>query len=143
MTSLRREASDFHGFGSGGDLTILTNDNALHARLQSTSGTFTLIAGAPLQENFWHHVALTFGPEGMRLYLDGQLAASNGYTGGLGTTSRGSGNEEPIALGASTGFSNAHSVAPLSNYFAGALDEVRIYDRALSASEIGGLVNEP
>jgi hypothetical protein len=36
-----------------------------------------------VKERVWYHVAATCGPQGMKLYVNGQLAGSDRFTGGL------------------------------------------------------------
>ncbi len=40
------------------------------------------------QPGEWHHVALVYGTEGMKLEVDGKLAESNEYSGGLSDTAK-------------------------------------------------------
>ena len=63
-------------------------------RLQSTSATHEIRAVNAADLGAEHHLALTFGPGGMQLYIDGMPAGTNPYTGGL------EGNAEPIVIGA-------------------------------------------
>jgi hypothetical protein len=72
----------------------------------------------------WHHIAIVQSPSGLVSYVDGILNGSNGNTGAP-LTSPGI-----FALGEGK---NA-----VSNWF-GSIDEVRVYDRALSAQEINNL----
>jgi hypothetical protein len=70
------------------------------------------------------HLAWSFGPGGMRLYVDGLLVASNLHTGGL------AGNGAAMLWGARAG---------LANPLAGTLDEAVFLDRQLSDAEVLGL----
>jgi VCBS repeat-containing protein len=72
----------------------------------------------------------------MQLYLDGVLVDSDGYTGGLGTTSGGSGNIEGIAIGAGTQNSTSPGVTPVNQMFAGSIDEVAIFGGQLNGQTI-------
>jgi len=103
--------------------------------LQSTSSDYYL-ASSLLQQSHWYHTVLTFGPKGMKLYLDGKLVSSDSYIGGLGTSSGGAGNFEPIALGASTEFSDDLLITPVAYPFNGTIDELRIYNRVLTPTDI-------
>jgi len=80
-------------------------------------------APEPLEIGKWHHVAATCDDETMRLYLDGKEVAS-GQRGGPLNPSNSS-----LVLGS---YAPSHPRA----FFQGALDEVRIWDRALTASEV-------
>lgn len=77
--------------------------------------------------NTWTHLALTYdgtaaGGTVMRLYVNGTLAASRTQTG---TIPNGNG---PLAIGGNAVFGNES--------FNGLIDEVRVYNRALTAADI-------
>jgi hypothetical protein len=84
--------------------------------------------GAALPVNTWTHVAGTFDGAALRLYRNGTLA------GTLKTTA---------AIGATTGALRIGGSAIEGEFFNGRIDEVRIYARALSASEIMVDMNSP
>jgi Concanavalin A-like lectin/glucanases superfamily len=71
----------------------------------------------------WHHYAGTYDGATVRAYIDGIQVASTPFAGG--------------AIGLSGQNINiARNPGDSGDYFAGALSDVRIYGRALSASEI-------
>ncbi|NCI46602.1 HYR domain-containing protein [Sediminibacterium sp. WSJ-3] len=72
--------------------------------------------------NQWHHLAATYDGFYMRIFIDGVLAGSLAASGNIKV------NTNPVTLGNQTGYTN--------EYFTGSLDEVRIWNRALSACEI-------
>lgn len=84
------------------------------------------IAGASISTSTWHHLVFMFGSRGARLYLDGTLASSDATTSVLGSTS------EPIIIGLDfqPGFGRT---------FNGAIDEVKMFSRALTDAEITAL----
>lgn len=71
----------------------------------------------------WHHVAGTFDGHQLAVYIDGILAATTAATGSVSPATG-----TNLIIG-------ADPINPASK-FTGALDEVRIYRRALSATEI-------
>ena len=71
-------------------------------------------ARGPLKLGRWSHLALTYDGITIRRYVDGRLAGTRAYTGALG------------------GSRTLH----LGERFRGRLDELRIYDRALTAAQI-------
>jgi hypothetical protein len=71
--------------------------------------------------NAWTHVALTYDATTLRLYVNGVLAASQAYSGSVQSTSN------PLWIGGNS---------PYGEYFQGLIDEIRIYNRALSQAEI-------
>lgn len=128
-------SKDSNGFDNGGHLNIYTSyGNRVYARLQSDTTSYQISTDADsFQLNEWVHLAFTFGGDGMKLYLDGELVGDNDYTGGL------AGNLEPIALGANAGWSGDGTVDPLYGACSGLLDEFSVFDTALSASDIQDL----
>jgi len=80
-------------------------------------------------DNQWHHVAFVVDAAGGRLYVDGVQKASQPWTGTAGAAS----TLQALSLGQYPGTAQP--------YFTGTLDEVRIYARALAASEVGTLGN--
>jgi hypothetical protein len=81
-------------------------------------------AVATMSNNAWYHVVGTYNTSHLCIYLNRVLANCTAFTGALVT------NNLPLRIGRlSTGETN-------TEYFNGSLDEVRIWNRALSASEI-------
>ncbi|WP_187279665.1 PKD domain-containing protein [Quadrisphaera setariae] len=80
---------------------------------------------ASYNDGTWHHVVLTQGAAGLRLYVDGAVVLSNAQTG----------NESGYGywrVGGDTTWRGTSS----SFYLDGTVDEVAIYDRALSAETV-------
>lgn len=129
-------SKDSANYDTGGHLNISLTGGKVHVSLESTTQSY-LVESPVVAANKWRHVAFTWGVTGMNLYVDGQLVDSSlSYTGGLGTTSGGAGNYEPIVLGADASASGDLSVTPLQNYLQGALDDVRFYARAVCSDEV-------
>jgi hypothetical protein len=81
---------------------------------QNVFGTATLPVGS------WTHLAATFDQAMIRLYVDGVEVAAAAQTTDLSTST------SALTIGADS----------YGEFFQGVLDEIRIYNRALSASEI-------
>ena len=81
-----------------------------------------------LQANTWYHLAATYDEENLKAYTDGVLITNN---------SAPSGNPEAESETLKFG---RHSV--FTDYFGGTIDDVRIYNYALSEGEITALYNE-
>jgi TolB protein len=86
----------------------------------------TLAGKTPLKKESWSFVAAVFDKENKKLllYVDGQLAAESDRTDGA----IGSVIAYPVELG--------HYCASKTQQFKGRLDEVRLYNRALSQGDI-------
>jgi uncharacterized protein (TIGR03437 family) len=76
---------------------------------------------AVVATNAWTHLATTYDGATLRMYVNGVLASSKAVTG---------------AIKASTGVLRIGGNGIWGEYFAGIIDEVRIYNRALAASEV-------
>jgi hypothetical protein len=83
--------------------------------------------------NTWHHLATTYDGARLRVYIDGKAAGSKAITGRTCVSG------QPLAVGAK----DAPAKGLLEAFWDGRLDEVRIYDRALSATEVGQLAVRP
>ena len=76
----------------------------------------------------WHHVAGTYDGNELKTYVDGILRATTAHVGTIET--------QPHNLTIATNSEEE------GRFYEGAIDEARIYNRALSANEILYLVNE-
>lgn len=128
-------SKDAVGRGTGGHFSVWVIGGRARARLQDTQNSFQIESASILLSNEWYHVAFVFGEQGMRLYVNGQLVASDTYDGGTDESSGGLGNFEPMAFGVSLADMMATG-APRRDPFAGLIDEVAFFDRALSPVEI-------
>jgi len=116
---------------------FLTPNNGISqsARFAITTGAganeSVVTAPAPLSAG-WHHLAITIDSAGMtiQLYVDGEMVASGPTT------------VLPADLGATTQNWLGRSQYEADPYFMGMLDEFRIYNRALSASEVRYLAGD-
>lgn len=95
-------------------------------QFQDTSGASrALLSSQDLVVNRWYHVACTWDGAIGRIYLDGILDATGAMPGTPATS------VDPLYFG----------YAGYHGRLAGMLDEVAVYNRALSASEIVALLN--
>jgi glucose/arabinose dehydrogenase len=76
---------------------------------------------AAVPASTWTHLAATYDGANLRLYVGGALVATRAVTG---------------SMVASTGALRIGGNATWGEFFAGLIDNVRIYDRALSAAEL-------
>jgi Concanavalin A-like lectin/glucanases superfamily len=115
-------SKDSLNFDDGGHLSIWLENRQVVARLQSESKSYLLhsekravTAGEASQ------VAVSFGDEGFRLYVNGQLVDKSSYTGGIAD------NSEPIVIGADAQRSGDGKADKLSSFFDGTIHDVAIY----------------
>jgi len=94
-----------------------------------TGGSERLLYGAQtLPVNAWTHLAATYDGAQQRLFVNGVQATSRAQTGAIATTTL------PLRIGGN---------APYGNFFTGRIDEVRVYNRALTQPEISADMTRP
>ncbi|MDB6027407.1 MAG: hypothetical protein JWM68_3630 [Verrucomicrobiales bacterium] len=100
----------------------------LHATLATSTGTNATLTAGSVTTNSWSHIALTYdaASSAVRLFLNGSVIASNQCL------------LPSVISGGSLSFGGDNSRPDYS--FTGMLDEVSLYDRALSAAELGAIV---
>jgi hypothetical protein len=109
--------------GASGGLEFYVSTN------QGTSYTLSPDAGQSVWNGKWHNVVGTYDGSSVRLYVDGQQV--------------GSGTPDAAAIGYGLPGSNDLTIGDypscpsLSLDFSGGIDEVKLFDRALAAWEIG------
>ena len=115
---------------------VLTQNagNGYYFYISSGRPAFYIVVGAAyvqaisqdaINPNEWCHVAGTNDGSNLKLYVDGQLKDSDNSTGFLGVSSNAYIGCEPAS----------------SLYFNGLIDDVRIYNRAVSESEFQDIAN--
>jgi len=82
--------------------------------------------------NVWTHLAATYDGSIIRIYVNGNLQAAVSYTHGIFP------GADDLGIGGTVGLQPAGQAA---NAFEGMLDEVTLYNRALSASELQQIAN--
>ncbi len=120
-------SGDFEGFYLGkqrngaGDYFVfdVTSSAGVPAEVDSA---------AMIQTGVWYHVAGVRGPDYVQLYVNGQLAAQTNVS-------------FPQDYGSFPMFFGTSGQSYWDGKFAGRLDEVSLYNRALSASEILAIYN--
>jgi hypothetical protein len=103
--------------------TLYAHDNAPRPAAYINNGgpDLDVLGTVALPVNAWTHLAMTYDGATMRLYMNGTLAATRSATGNILATA------DPLRIGGN---------APWGEYFAGQIDDVRIYNRALTEAEI-------
>ena len=95
------------------------------------AGTTWYFASTPVDSSFngvWHHLAGTYNGSQIKLYVDGELKATTDYVGPIRSATAN------VNLGKSFDFTD--------RWYEGALDDVRIYSRALSHGEVAWLAGK-
>jgi len=102
-------------------------DNNIY--FSASNGVGSQYENATLAGVGWHHVCNVFSPQSILGYIDG----SSNIGGGIGatppTTLSSNASQGPFIIGRETG----------TRYSSGLIDDVRVYNRALSAAEVAQL----
>jgi hypothetical protein len=95
----------------------------------SINSAYTSVSSStPVSLNTWNHIVATYNGSQMKIYLNGKEIASKNQTGSINT------NNEPVYIGTRT---------PVGNEaIDGQIDDVRIYNYALTAEQVKALYNE-
>ncbi|WP_138500066.1 DUF4347 domain-containing protein [Nostoc sp. PA-18-2419] len=113
----------FLGFGSRNNVTTYKWE------LGTTDGEGDVYKGTPVSDR-WVHMVGTYNGSTINLYVDGVQIGSSPLTGNILV------DNNPVTIGAAENYADG---APLGDRFNGLIDEVRIYNRALSATEVKNL----
>lgn len=106
-----------------------SNRPSVWMRVNPTSGSSQSAGATPgLPLSTWSHMAATYDGTSLKLYINGTLRATKSQTGSMYVSG------SPLKFGGN---------AVWGEYFAGQLDEIRIYNRALTQSEIQTDMNTP
>ena len=122
------------GFGNSSTNLSGTYDRHVYMRNDGriVYGTYpgiarTITSTAAYRDNAWHHVVASQGWDGMKLFIDGQ------FIGGLPDNT----SQDYIGFWRVGGDQlNSWPNRPTSNFFAGQIDEVAVYNRVLTAQEV-------
>jgi glucose/arabinose dehydrogenase/PKD repeat protein len=105
-----------------------TTDTTRASAEISTGANLDVQAAATLALNTWSHLAATYDGATLRLFVNGTQVNSRAVTGAIAVSGG------PLRIGGNTVW---------GEYFAGLIDDVRIYSRALSQSEVQTDMNTP
>ncbi len=124
------------GFGSsrtGSSATtdrqvFMTDDGRLRFATTTAQGAPSVIeTGQSYSNGQWHHVVAVQGRTGMRLYVDGVLAGSDPAASTKAYSGYWRVGGDSLA---------GWAARPSSDYFAGSIDEVAVYDQVLTAGQV-------
>jgi fibronectin type 3 domain-containing protein len=105
-----------------------SDTNRPQSQVVTASGPKLLDGTAALPAGLWTHVAFTYDGTTQRLFVNGTQTASSAVSGAISTST------SPVKIG-------GNAIWP--EWFNGLIDEVRIYDRALTAAQIQADMNAP
>ncbi len=118
--------------GGGWCVPMLVVDNGFFKAISYNGSFFTVQPSTAAEKQLWYHLTTTWdATNGLRLFVNGILASSTAQ----GTYSA-SGGTNIIQLGLDTNCGGD------TGYFEGQIDDVRVYNRALSVTEVNSLYRE-
>ena len=121
---------DSAGYDNGGHVTAYIKDQRLVIDMESTSGTYTISTDKIIQDDTSYQLTFSWGSDGMKAYINGELVGSNAYTGGI------EGNNEPWVFGVNQAHSGDGVANTLYDYFDGKMDDIAIYDEQLTPAQV-------
>ena len=123
-------SKDVQGTTDGYELYLSNTQNVIFRLNQKTSGSTYQVTSAtkyPLNGSAWMHAAATYDGSTMKLYING-VQEGGSVTGPAAIAT----NSLPLAIAEEAG---------VQMRYKGKLDEVRLYNRALSQTEVQALMN--
>lgn len=122
-------AKSVHGGGSGrAQMGIFSERGVLKGRAETINGRHEITSSLPTPLGDWVHVALVFDGSSLKLYQDGVVVASKSFsaTSLVQTT-------DPLAI--------SKRVGTNQYYFHGLIDDIHVFQNALSAAEVQTLID--
>ncbi|MES0807830.1 LamG-like jellyroll fold domain-containing protein, partial [Roseibium sp. SCPC15] len=130
-------SKDGSGYDEGGHLTVWLKDGTIYVRQQSDDTTeYLKIQSTQVEENTDYHLAVTFGEDGLMVYLNGELvAAEPEFKQGLDM------NERAFLVGASGAWrsDDAHTA---HQQFNGTISDVMVFDEQIAGEDMAALAGE-
>jgi hypothetical protein len=106
-----------------------TNGNKIEAGFETSAGPDIFVRSpAKYKDGQWHYAVLTYDGSVLRLYIDGSQVASKSTTAVPDST-----GTQPLRIGANS--------QALDRTYTGNADEVRVWNRALTAQEVSDQFN--
>jgi hypothetical protein len=117
--------SDSPGENMNYGMYLRNEDATLRGGFENSTGSRNTVATRfPVNDTQWHYAAITFDGSNLRMYLDGEQVDISNRQGSTPDTTV----ILPLRIGANSN--------DAGYYFTGDIDEVRIWNRALSANEV-------
>ncbi len=124
--------SQYAGAATGGMIFYIANTGDLRLWTSNGGGTFWCGAGTSLATGLWYHVAAVFNRYSISLYVNGQFMAKCDSVNGYNIVAS---PNPTMAIGMNP---NDNTLANVN----GVIDEVAIYDKALTIDRIKAHYNE-
>ncbi|MES0813179.1 LamG-like jellyroll fold domain-containing protein, partial [Roseibium sp. SCPC15] len=130
-------SKDGSGYDDGGHITAYLCDNKLYIRQQSDSKSeYLKVQNVEIAANTAYHLAVSFGEDGLMVYLNGELvAAEPEFKQGLDM------NERSLVIGA-TGAWRKTDTQTAGQQFDGTISDVMVFDEQIAGEDMAALAGE-
>ena len=105
-----------------------TSGNRPSVEVTTSTGNYETRGNSRLSTGTWSYLAGTYDGSSLKLYVNGSLVSSRSISGGIFVSTN------PLRIGGNSVW---------GEYFNGLIDEVRVYNRALTQAEIQADMNTP
>ena len=119
---------------------ILNNNDEMALRADhytAATGNWGAYSSSAVNDGTWHFIVITYDGSTSKLFIDGELDASRNSSGYSSGSIRWSSSSPDFKIG-----QTLHTLRSGYSTYSGSLDDIRIYNRALSESEVEELYNE-
>lgn len=131
QTLISKDAKDY---GKGGHLSVSLNEEGdLQIRIQDRERSYHLEVEDAVKTGTRYDLALSFGPEGLQVYLNGARVAYDAEV-----KVNWSSNTEALVVGASGMGNTPGETDRIYNHFNGEIEDVRIFGKELTGRDIFG-----
>ena len=128
------------GAANSNYVSFFVNNGQLRVTiLDGGSTVLDVESSATINDGTWHHVAFTTSSSGNQLFIDGLQLTGGALTYNTGSSATTTFIDDLNTVTNTT--IGAFQDVGISGEFQGLLDEVRVYDRALSSSDVAELTN--
>lgn len=108
------------------------NDGTLQEYVSDCWVPNRVYQNGPSSNNLWTNIIYSYDGQNLKMYVDGVLFGTTNQSGSL------TNNNDPMYIGCSTATSNCPQ---LSAFYAGKIDDIGIWNRALTQQEITNMYN--
>ena len=123
--------SDYPGENMNYGISFRNKDATIRGGFEDINGTnYSVASSNPVNDTQWHYVTITFNGSDLIMYLDGKQIDIENTEGAVPD------NSETHLLNTETRLLFIGGNVDDKEYFKGDIDEVRLWDRALSAQEV-------
>lgn len=124
-------SKDLTGVNNGGEFTVWVRDGKLIVDFQgATASKYLVVPDLILETHTNYHLAVSFGRDGLQVFLDGQIAAAApDITEGLEA------NKNPLVIGGSRNWASAKT-DDAHSLFKGEISNVMLFDKQLDTDDV-------